>query len=93
VAPADVHIVAAGKEEEIFQTAEDLAKEFEITGKTVILDDRKVSPGIKFADAELIGVPKVIIVGRGLANGEVDVWDRRSGERRSVPLELALLQL
>jgi prolyl-tRNA synthetase len=93
VAPADVHIVAAGKEEEIFHTAEDLAKEFEITGKTVILDDRKVSPGIKFADAELIGVPKVIIVGRGLANGEVDVWDRRSGERRSVPLELALLQL
>lgn len=93
VAPADVHIVAAGKEDEIFQAAEDLAKEFEITGKTVILDDRKVSPGIKFADAELIGVPKVIIVGRGLANGEVDVWDRRSGERRSVPLELALLQL
>ena len=93
VSPADVYIVAAGKEDEILEAAEKLAYEFEVTGKTVILDDRKVSPGIKFSDAELIGVPNVIICGRGLANGEVDIWNRRTGERRSVPLELAMLQL
>ena len=93
VSPTDVYIVAAGKEDEIYEAAEKLAYEFEVTGKTVILDDRKVSPGIKFSDAELIGVPNVIICGRGLANGEVDIWNRRTGERRSVPLELAMLQL
>lgn len=91
VSPADVYIVAAGKEDSVYETAEKLAKQFEAAGKSVILDDRqKVSPGVKFSDAELIGVPHVIICGRGLENGEVDVWDRRSGERRSVALESAL---
>jgi prolyl-tRNA synthetase len=94
VSPADVYIVAAGKEEENYAAAEALTAEFEAMGKTVILDDRpKVSPGVKFGDAELIGVPYVIICGRGIANGEVDFWDRRSGERRTVPLNLAVLQL
>ena len=93
VSPADVYIVAAGKEDEIFRAAETLANDIEATGKSVILDDRKASPGVKFADAELIGVPKIIIVGRGLANGEVDIWDRSSGERRSVPLQSALLEI
>ena len=94
VSPADVHIVAAGKEEENFAAAERLAEEFEATGRTVILDDRpKVSPGVKFGDAELIGVPYVIICGRGIADGEVDFWNRRTGERRTVPLNLAILQL
>jgi prolyl-tRNA synthetase len=94
VSPADVYIVAAGKEEENFVAAEKLAEEFEETGRTVILDDRpKVSPGVKFGDAELIGVPYVIICGRGIANGEVDFWNRRTGERRTVPLNLAILQL
>ena len=94
VSPADVYIVAAGKEEEIYAAAEKLAYEFEAEGKTVILDDRqKVSPGVKFSDAELIGVPNIIICGRGLADGEVDFWNRRTGERRSVPLNLAVLQL
>ncbi len=94
VSPADVYIVAAGKEEENFVAAERLAEEFEATGRTVILDDRpKVSPGVKFGDAELIGVPYVIICGRGIANGEVDFWNRRTGERRTVPLNLAILQL
>jgi prolyl-tRNA synthetase len=94
VSPADVYIVAAGKEEENFEAAERLTEEFEALGKTVILDDRpKVSPGVKFGDAELIGVPYVIICGRGIANGEVDFWDRRTGERRAVPLNLAVLQL
>ncbi len=94
VSPADVYIVAAGKEEENYAAAEKLAEEFEAMGKTVILDDRqKVSPGVKFGDAELIGVPYVIICGRGIANGEVDFWDRRTGERRTVALNLAILQL
>ena len=94
VSPADVYIVAAGKEEENYAAAEKLAAEFEAMGKTVILDDRpKVSPGVKFGDAELIGVPYVIICGKGIANDEVDFWNRRTGERRAVPLNLAVLQL
>lgn len=94
VSPADVHIVAAGKEDEVFEAAEKLAQEFETLGKTVLLDDRpKVSPGVKFGDAELIGVPYVIICGRGIANGEVDFWNRRTGERLTVPLNLAVQQL
>jgi prolyl-tRNA synthetase len=71
-----------------------LAAEFEAAGKTVMLDDRqKVSPGVKFSDAELIGVPNVIICGKGLENGEVDLWNRRSGDRRSVPLNSAVAEL
>jgi len=94
VSPADVHIVAAGKEDEVFEAAEKLTAEFEAAGKSVILDDRpKVSPGVKFGDAELLGVPYVIICGRGIANGEVDFWNRRTGERRAVPLNLAVQQL
>ena len=94
VSPADVYIVAAGKDEAVYETAEKLAADFESQGKTVILDDRqKVSPGVKFGDAELIGVPKIVIVGKGLEQGEVDLWDRRTGERRAVRLESALTEL
>ncbi|MCX8528762.1 MAG: proline--tRNA ligase [Rhodoluna sp.] len=94
VSPADVYIVAAGKDEHIYEAAEKLAAELEAKGKTVILDDRqKVSPGVKFSDAELIGVPHIIICGRGLENGEVDLWDRRSGERRAVGLDSALQEI
>jgi prolyl-tRNA synthetase len=91
VSPADVYIVAAGKEDSIYETAEKLAADFEAAGKTVILDDRlKVSPGVKFSDAELIGVPNIVICGRGLENGEVDVWNRRTGERTAVALDSAV---
>lgn len=94
VSPADVYIVAAGKDDHVFEAAEKLAAEFEAAGKTVMLDDRqKVSPGVKFSDAELIGVPNVIICGKGLENGEVDLWNRRSGDRRSVPLNSAVAEL
>lgn len=94
VSPADVYIVAAGKDEVVYETAEKLALELEAKGKTVILDDRqKVSPGVKFGDAELIGVPNIVIVGKGLEHGDVDLWDRRSGERRPVKLESALAEL
>ena len=94
VAPADIHVVAAGKDDVVFETALKLAKDLEAMGKTVLLDDRqKVSPGVKFSDAELLGVPQIVIVGRSLENGEVDIWNRRSGDRRSVPLESAIAEL
>lgn len=94
VSPADVYVVAAGKDEIVYETAEKLALDLEAAGKTVILDDRqKVSPGVKFGDAELIGVPQIVIVGKGLEQGEVDLWDRRSGERRPVALDSALQEL
>lgn len=94
VSPADVYIVAAGKDDEIYQAAEKLALEIEAKGKTVILDDRpRVSPGVKFGDAELIGVPSIVIVGKGLENGEVDLWNRRSGERVPVALESAVAEI
>lgn len=86
VAPADVHIVAAGKDEPILAAAEQLARDLKDAGLEVLLDDRtgKVSPGVKFKDAELIGVPTIVTVGRGLADGNVEVRDRRSGEREHV---------
>ena len=91
VSPADVHVVAAGKDEAIFIAAEKLANEIEATGKSVLLDDRlKVSPGVKFSDAELLGIPKVIIVGKGLEAGEVEIWNRASGERATSKIESAL---
>ncbi|MEY4042926.1 MAG: hypothetical protein RL529_493 [Actinomycetota bacterium] len=94
VSPADIYIVAAGKDEVVYETAEKLALELEAKGKTVILDDRqKVSPGVKFGDAELIGVPNIVIVGKGLEQGEVDLWDRRSGERRPVKVDSVLAEL
>lgn len=94
VSPADIYIVAAGKDDHVFEAAEKLAAEFEAAGKTVILDDRqKVSPGVKFSDAELIGVPHVVICGKGLESGEVDHWNRRSGERRPLALNSVVQDL
>ncbi|MFJ3958675.1 proline--tRNA ligase [Arthrobacter sp. NPDC090010] len=87
VAPADVHVVAVGRGEEIFATAEQLAAELSAAGLDVILDDRpKVSPGVKFGDAELLGVPTILAVGKGLADGVVELKDRRSGEAQNVPV-------
>ncbi len=87
VAPADVHIVATGKDPAIFEAAATLAGDLEAAGLEVLYDDRpKVSPGVKFKDAELIGVPTIVTVGRGLAEGNVEVKDRRSGERTEVAL-------
>jgi prolyl-tRNA synthetase len=95
VAPADVHIVATGKAgDPQLPAAEKLATECEAAGLRVLLDDRLgVSPGIKFNDAELIGVPTIVVVGRGLVDGVVEVKDRRSGERRDVALADAVAEL
>ncbi len=85
VAPADVHLVATGKDAAIFEAASTLAADLSAAGLEVIYDDRpKVSPGVKFKDAELIGVPTIVTVGRGLVDGNVEVKDRRSGERTDV---------
>ncbi|GFZ81434.1 proline--tRNA ligase [Nesterenkonia alkaliphila] len=94
VAPADVHLVATGKGAEIFEAAEKLSAELESAGLSVIYDDRpKVSPGVKFGDAELLGVPTIVVVGRGLAEGLVEVKDRRSGEAVNVALDGAVAHL
>jgi len=93
VAPAQLHVIAAGKDESIFAAAEQLAIDAEEMGLSVMLDDRKVSPGVKFADAELLGMPWVIVCGRGLENGEVELWNRHSSERFTVKLESALVEL
>lgn len=91
VAPFDVHVVATGKDEVAFEVAEALSAELEGTGLDVLLDDRaKLSPGVKFADAELIGVPVIIIVGRGAADGMVELWNRRTGERSEVTVAEAV---
>ena len=90
VAPADVHLVATGKDEEVFAAAERIATELSAAGVEVLYDDRpgKVSPGVKFKDAEMLGMPTIVVVGRDLASdGTVEVRDRASGERENVPAE------
>ncbi|WP_410676422.1 proline--tRNA ligase [Amycolatopsis sp. cmx-4-68] len=93
VSPFDVHIVIAGKDETVAAGAEKLAAELDAAGVEVILDDRKATPGVKFADAELIGVPTILVVGRGLANGVVEVKDRRSGEREEIAVDAVVKHL
>jgi prolyl-tRNA synthetase len=88
VAPFDVHVIAAGREEVVSEVAEKLAADLEVQGFDVLFDDRpKVSPGVKFGDAELLGVPLIVIVGRDAADGKVEFWDRSTGERTSVTLD------
>jgi len=87
IAPADIQVLAAGKDETIRNGAEQLALNLEAAGLRVLLDDRKAaSPGVKFKDAELLGMPTIVVVGRGLANGVVELRDRRSGAKQDVPI-------
>jgi prolyl-tRNA synthetase len=87
IAPFDVHVVAAGKDDVVFEVAGALAADLDAAGKAVLFDDRpKLSPGVKFADAEILGVPRIVIVGRGAAEGTVEYWDRRSGQRTEMAL-------
>jgi prolyl-tRNA synthetase len=91
VAPADVHLVAAGRDDAVFDAADSLASSLEQAGVRVLYDDRRgVSPGVKFNDSELLGMPTIVVVGRGLATGTVEVKDRRSGERIDVALDDAV---
>ena len=90
VAPADVHIVGTGKDNQV-EVAVRLAEELKAKGLRVLVDDRPgVSPGVKFKDAELLGMPTILIVGRGLASGVVELRDRASGERQEIPLDEAV---
>jgi prolyl-tRNA synthetase len=88
IAPADVHIVATGKATDPQLPASlQLAEDCEAAGLRVLVDDRVgVSPGVKFNDAELVGVPTIVVVGRGLADGVVEVKDRRTGEKQDIAL-------
>ncbi|UOQ56483.1 proline--tRNA ligase [Leucobacter allii] len=87
VAPFDVHLVATGKDQAVHDIAESLAAELEASGADVLFDDRpKVSPGVKFGDAELLGVPRVVVVGRDAADGFAEVWDRAAGTKEKVAL-------
>ena len=87
IAPAKVHIVATGKEDLPFDTALTLGQDLEAAGITVMLDDRRdASAGVKFKDAELIGNPIIVVVGKALADGNVEVRVRRSGDKQEVAL-------
>ncbi|MGL4172497.1 MAG: proline--tRNA ligase [Actinomycetota bacterium] len=87
VAPYDVHVVATGKDDSVFSAAESVCHELSGAGLDVLYDDRRrVSPGVKFADSELIGVPLVVVVGRGVAGGVVEVRQRAQGTQEEVPL-------
>ena len=91
VAPAQVHLVATGKDSAVFEAAQKLADQFDEAGLTVLYDDRpKVSPGVKFKDAELLGMPVIVVVGRKLEEGLVEVRDRRTEDRAEVAPDAAL---
>ncbi|TDC02816.1 proline--tRNA ligase [Nonomuraea longispora] len=90
VAPADVHIVGTGKDNQV-EAALKLGAELESRGLRVLVDDRaQVSPGVKFKDAELLGLPTIVVVGRGLSQGVVELRDRVSGDKDEIPLAEAV---
>jgi prolyl-tRNA synthetase len=94
LAPAKVHIVATGKEDLPFDTAEKIASELEAAGVSVMIDDRRgTSPGVKFKDAELIGNPVIVVVGKSLEQGNIDVRVRKSGDKQEVALASAVTSI
>lgn len=91
VAPYQVHVVAAGKDPAVFEKAEAISAELVEQGVEVLFDDRsRVSPGVKFADAEILGVPLIVVVGKNLAQGEVELRIRATAERRNLPVDTAV---
>ena len=84
VTPFDVHLVMANKDADARAGAADLAAALDGLGLEVLLDDRSASPGVKFKDSELLGVPTIVVVGRGWANGVVELRDRFTGETREI---------
>jgi len=89
VSPFDLHVVIANKDDAARTGAEELATALDAQGLELLLDDRKASPGIKFKDAELLGVPWIVVVGRGWADGKVELRNRFTGESREIPVENA----
>ncbi|MYZ36700.1 MULTISPECIES: proline--tRNA ligase [unclassified Streptomyces] len=93
IAPADVHVVAAGKALQT-ELALDVSEKLAAAGLRVLVDERPgVSPGVKFTDAELIGVPHILVAGRRSAEGVLELKDRRTGEREELTLEEAITRL
>ncbi|CAN2240745.1 proline--tRNA ligase [Candidatus Planktophila dulcis] len=91
VAPAKVHVVATGKEDVVFETAEKISADLEARGISVMIDDRRgTSPGVKFKDAELIGIPVIVVVGKALEQGNVEIRVRRSGDKSEVVVASAV---
>jgi prolyl-tRNA synthetase len=93
VSPFDAHVVIANKDEAARAGADELAAELDELGVEVLLDDRKSSPGVKFKDAELLGVPWIVVVGRGWADGVVELRNRFSGETREVAADGAAAEI
>ena len=93
IAPFDVHVVATGKDPVVFEKAEALVASLSAAGLEVMFDDRpKVSPGVKFGDAELLGTPRVVVVGRDAAEGFGEIWDRAEGTKERIALDDVLAQ-
>ncbi|MEV5018236.1 proline--tRNA ligase [Streptomyces sp. NPDC053780] len=93
VAPADVHVVAAGKALQT-ELALEVSDKLAAAGARVLVDDRAgVSPGVKFTDAELIGVPQILVAGRRSAEGVLELKDRRTGEREELTVDEAITRL
>lgn len=93
VAPADVHVVAAGKALQT-ELALDVSEKLRAAGLRVLVDDRAgVSPGVKFTDSELMGVPKILVAGRRSAEGVLELKDRRTGEREELTVDEAIARL
>jgi prolyl-tRNA synthetase len=91
VAPAKVHVVATGKEDVVFETAEKISADLEARGISVMIDDRRgTSPGVKFKDAELIGIPVIVVVGKALEQGNVEIRVRKSGDKSEVAVASAV---
>ena len=90
LAPYDVQVLATGKGEELLAKATEIAEALAQQGIRVLLDDRKASPGVKFADAEIMGMPTALVVGRGLADGVVELRDRRTGDKQEIPVDEAV---
>ena len=93
VSPFDVHVVIANKDPEARTGAGELAADLDRLGLEVLLDDRTASPGVKFKDAELLGVPWIVVVGRGWADGVVELRNRFSGESREIAASTAAAEV
>jgi prolyl-tRNA synthetase len=87
VSPFDVHVVIANKDDGARAGAEALAADLDRLGRDVLLDDRTASPGVKFKDAELLGVPWIVVVGRGWADGKIELRNRLTGENREIGVD------
>ncbi len=93
VAPFDVHVVVANKDDAARTGATELVAALDRLGHEVLFDDRKASPGVKFKDAELLGMPWIVVVGRGFADGVVELRNRFTGENREIAVDDAATEI